>query len=219
MSEVIKIDSLPSKHGSIYDFLQPAIYCPIVGLVLTYLLSLFGIENINWLGYLLSAVSCVCWYYFYNRFGIACAGLKHGEKKMFSIIALSYLAGAIAYGIMVFLGNEPETAMVFGSIASIVLLLGIICFVRVGFILKNNYSGRLGEIGHGIIKSFFFGLGLIAITILTVVVIFAVPSSFLSIFVGILTAAYSIFWLILTYTNVWEPMVDMIESGFFEYKD
>lgn len=219
MSEVIKIDSLPSKHGSIYDFLQAAVYCPIIGLILSYLFTLFGIENINWLGSLLLAIACVCWYFFYNRFGQACAGLKHGEQTMFSIIGLSYLASAVAYCIMVFLGKEPIVGAVLSIITLGASILGIVCIVRVGFILKNKYSGQLGEIGNGIIKSFFFGLGLFATIILGTVVISVVQVSFISVFVGVLIAGYSIFWLILTYNTVWEPMVDMIESGYFEYKD
>lgn len=221
MNDLIKIDSLPSKHGSIYECLQGGLFSCIVAGVLNQIAERFNVQFLVWLAAALLVFSGFCWFTFYNRFSKSCRKLKHGEANISKIIAYTCLIGSIC-GAICWIANRPDSityiAIYSAGFAGLVIFIANIIFtVKFGLVLKKHYAGTLGEVGQSIIYSVIMIMGLVLFCIAGVA-LSIISLDVLSIITFIIFA-FSIFWLIYTYTSVWDRMVDIVETGFFEYEE
>lgn len=219
MNDLIKIDSLPSKYGSTYESLQGGLICGIASGITVKLAEIINTPALLWIALILSVISAICWFKFYNRFSEACHNLKYGEKNTIKTIAYTCLIGGL-------LGAAGCVAGKLGNIISVIAIAGIvnaivniIFFAKMGIDLKKHYCGTLGEIGHGIIKALKLLIGLIVIAVAGTVLLISTMNTALAIIIALVIASFSIYCLIFTYTSVWDRMVDVIEAGFFENKD
>lgn len=223
MNDLIKIDRLPSKHGSIYECLQGGVFSGLGAAILNTIAMRFSIPALTWIAVALVVFSGLCWFSFYNRFSESCRNLKHGEAKISRTIAYTYLIGCICSAIyMILIGSDNfsvVTLILLGVISLANGIVNIVYTVMFGNVLKKYYSGTLGEIGRNIITSLLLILAQVLFTLACVAIVLLTNfESFLPILM-IITWLYTIFVLIYTYTCVWDKMVDIVEAGFFKNEE
>lgn len=221
----IHVDKLNAGIGSTYEYLWSGIICGIIAGIVG-ALGKFGILGAKFTAdilIVLTLISCVMWFCFYRYFGVGCKGLKHGISNKVMSIAYLILSMGILNAVALLLGDASSLFIVLSAASTIFGIICTIIYVKLGLVLRQRYEGELGVLGDNIIKSFLYTLGLIAISIVALllsVLVLSMGNSFLTVILMILllfiAVGAPVLALILNFKMVWERMVDIIETGYFD---
>lgn len=217
----MRVDRLPSKIGSTYEFIWGGIFCTGITGVLEQLTSnevLSPTIGIIAMGFF-SLLSSLCWFCFYHYFAKAARSLKGNVSSRFDTLAtLTLLTGIVQTGSLIFMIYAPMLFLISIAIIFAVNLVQFVYWIRIGVYLEKNYDGLLGYVGQGMKKvatliGIFFIL-IVAYFFLTGLAVAKDNSAF--IIIGTIVVFAYLLWLyIVTYYSVWDQMVDIIEDGYF----
>lgn len=206
-------DHITSSRGSNYEELWAAIVSSIAAGLCSFFtnIQILPITTGSWISGILTAVSAVFIFLFYNCFANVTKNLEFKVSSTTRIFAFCTSATMLLHGAALVL-RQP----IIQFIGYIPAIIGLIMLIKLGVILKKHYTGLLGEIGHNIITSlikFPVGIGIIMIISLICVLIF--PITIAMVIITILCIAFPIWWFVIFYSSVLSKMIDFIEEAFF----
>lgn len=214
----IHVDKLNAGIGSTYEYLWSGIISGIIGGIIV-VLGQFGIlgekATANIL-IVLTLISSAMWFCFFRYFGVGCKGLKYGIGNKVMSIAYLILSIGIVNAVALAVANSSSLSIALSVASTVLGVIGTIIYVKLGLTLRRRYEGELGVLGDNIIKSFLYTLGLIMGASLLLIPVVLIENSFLTIIFAILAVLMYSLPLILNYKMVWERMVDIIETGYFD---
>lgn len=142
--------------------------------------------------------------------------LKYGIGNKVMSIAYLILSIGIVNAVALAVANSSSLSIALSVASTVLGVIGTIIYVKLGLTLRRRYEGELGVLGDNIIKSFLYTLGLIMGASLLLIPVVLIENSFLTIIFAILAVLMYSLPLILNYKMVWERMVDIIETGYFD---
>lgn len=218
-NEKICLNGLPSSKGSTYELLQGAIWLGIMACVFR-LLRDFDILSagtaIIWDSIMLLG-SGICWFFFIYHFANGCKNLKSNIPVLFKAIAyltlIVTLIGAVGRPFGVYFKLIWLLATI-GSIASISGIIIIVLWFKVGARIKNTYNGLLGALGHNIVRVWTYGIIFFVISI-SLIIVGSVVGGITGIISFVLILGLGAWLIVISYSMVFEIMVELLEEGFF----
>lgn len=217
----MRVDRLPSKIGSTYEFIWGGLICTGITAILKQLTSyevLTPTIGTIAMGFF-SLLASLCWFCFYHYFAKSAKSLKGNISSRFNTLAvLTLISGIVQAGCLIFMIYEPIYFFIGIAIIIAVNLVQFVYWILTGVYLEKNYDGLLGSVGQGMTRvatliGIFFILFLAYLFLIGLAV--SEDNSAIIILGTIVLIAYLLWILVVTYYSVFNQMVDIIEDGYF----